>query len=113
MHEASIMQNALEIALEQARLAGATKIHSLKLRVGELSGVVPEALEFAFDAVVKGTIAQAAQLEIDYIPIVCHCSNCNLDFQPANLFYECHQCHKISIDVVRGRELEIASLEVS
>ncbi|MBW4621707.1 MAG: hydrogenase maturation nickel metallochaperone HypA [Cyanosarcina radialis HA8281-LM2] len=111
MHEVSIVQKALEIALEQAQ--GATKIHALKLRVGELSGVVPEALEFAFEVVVQGTIASEARLEIDRIPVVCHCSTCNLDFQPANLFYECPQCHQISIDIVCGRELEIASLEVS
>jgi len=113
MHEVAIMQNALDIALQQAHLAGGTQIHALKLRIGELSGVVPEALEFAFDVVVQGTIAADAHLEIDYIPVVCHCSNCHLDFQPANLFYECYQCHQISIDVVRGKELEIASLEVS
>ncbi len=113
MHEVSIMQSALEIALEQAQEQGATKIHVLRLQVGELSGVVPEALEFAFDVVVQGTIAAEAQLEVDYIPVVCHCSNCNRDFQPANLFYECYQCQQISIEVVRGRELEIVSLEVS
>lgn len=113
MHEVSIMQNALEIALEQAHLAKAAKIHALKLRVGELSGVVPEALEFAFDVVTQGTIATNARLDIEYIPVVCHCSHCHLDFQPANLFYECYQCHQISTHIICGRELEIASLEVS
>ena len=54
MHEISLMENTLATALTQARNQGATHIHSLKMNVGQLSGVVPDALEFAFDIVAKG-----------------------------------------------------------
>ena len=57
MHEVGVMQSALEIALEQAGRQGASRIDCIALRVGPLSGVVPEALEFAFDVVARGTIA--------------------------------------------------------
>ena len=50
MHELSIMEGALALALEQARQAGARKLHVIRLRVGAMSGVVPEALQFAFEA---------------------------------------------------------------
>lgn len=113
MHEVSIMQSALDVALEHATRQGATKIHQIKLCVGESSGVVSEALEFAFDVVVEGTIAQGAKLEVDYLPVVCYCPACNLEFQPTDLFYECPQCHQISTSVLRGNLLELVSLEVS
>ena len=58
MHEVGVMQSALEIALEQAGRQGASRIDCIALRVGMLSGVVPEALEFAFDVVARGTIAE-------------------------------------------------------
>ena len=59
MHELSIMQSALSQALEQARHAGAGKVHEIRLRIGVLSGVVPEALQFAFEVLAEGTPPEA------------------------------------------------------
>jgi hydrogenase nickel incorporation protein HypA/HybF len=50
MHELSIMQSALDQVLEKARQAGASRVHAIRLRIGALSGVVPDALQFAFEA---------------------------------------------------------------
>lgn len=113
MHEVSIMEQTLEIALENVRSQGARQIHWLKMRIGEMSGVVPEALEFAFDVVTEGTIAQGAKLEIETVPVVCHCSNCGVEFQPPELFYECPQCGHLSSQIIAGKEIELTSLEVS
>ena len=77
MHEVSIMQNVLDIAIAEAQKKGAAKIDSLTLTIGELSGVIPEALEFAFEVLIQGTIAENAQLEINSIPVVCFCSKCD------------------------------------
>ncbi len=60
MHELSIMQSALSLALDQARQAGAARVHTIRLRIGALSGVVPDALEFAFEALTPGTMAEGA-----------------------------------------------------
>ena len=68
MHEAGLMQTALELAEAHARAAGAVRIHRLCLRVGDLSGVVPEALEFAFQALSVGGPAEGAMLEIERVP---------------------------------------------
>ena len=65
MHELSIMQSALSLALDQARQAGAARVHTIRLRIGALSGVVPDALEFAFEALTPGTLAEGAQLAIE------------------------------------------------
>ena len=48
MHEVGLMQDALGLALEEARRQGASRVHQLTLRVGRLAGVEPEALAFAF-----------------------------------------------------------------
>lgn len=113
MHEVGIMEQTLEIALNYARDRKATRIHSLVMRVGDLSGVVPEALSFAFDVVVKGTIAEGATLEIDAIPARCYCCHCQQDFQPIDIVYECPNCHQLSTDIRQGKELELTSLEIS
>lgn len=113
MHELSVMANALEIALDQMRRQGASRIHVITLRIGELSGVVPEALTFAFEAVVIGTPAEKARLVVEVVPVLCHCPRCGNEFHPADVIYQCPTCAHISADVRGGCELELASLEVS
>jgi hydrogenase nickel incorporation protein HypA/HybF len=113
MHELSVMASALEIALDQTRRQGASRIHAITLRIGELSGVVPEALTFAFEAVAAGTPAEGARLVVEAVPVLCHCPRCGKEFHPADVIYLCPTCGHISADVWRGRELELASLEVS
>ncbi len=113
MHEFSIMQSTLETATQQARAAEATQIHRLKVRVGKLSGVVPEALRFAFTALKTGSLADGAEFEIEEVPAVCWCANCAAEFEATRLNYECPRCHQLSGDLRRGLELELTALEIS
>jgi len=107
------MEQTIAIAIDQATQQNATQIHRLMLRVGEMSGVVPEALRFAFDITIVGTIAEGATLEIETIPVICHCSNCQQDFFPQDIIYECPDCGQISFYTRQGQEIELASLEIS
>jgi hydrogenase nickel incorporation protein HypA/HybF len=113
MHEVSLMQDTLTLAVRRATEAGAQRIHRLTMRVGPLSGAVPEALEFAFEIVAQGTIAEGAKLEVERVPIACYCPSCRAEFQSDDFVCECPTCHQLSADVRRGRELELESLEVS
>jgi hydrogenase nickel incorporation protein HypA/HybF len=113
MHELSIMQSALDQALERARLAGAQRVHEIRLRVGALSGVVPEALEIAFQSLTEGTPAEGAVLIIDGVPARYWCTVCDCEFTSENNFAECPICHVNSLELRAGRELELASLEVT
>jgi hydrogenase nickel incorporation protein HypA/HybF len=83
------------------------------MRIGPLSGVVPEALEFAFEVVARGTMAEAARLEIERVPIVCHCAACAREFEAADMLCECPECHQPSSEIRRGREMHLMSVEVS
>ena len=112
MHELSIMQSALEIALEQARKAGASRVYVIRLRIGALSGVVPEALRFAFEALRSGTPAEKAELVVEDVAARFWCATCNREFQSAELFAECPDCHVPSGELRAGREMELASLEI-
>ena len=113
MHEVGLMENTLAIALDYAARDQASRIHKICLRVGALSGVEPEALRFAFDVVTQNTIAEAAHLEITPCPTRCYCMSCRTEFTPAAGGYECPQCGTWSTSILQGKELELASLEVS
>ena len=112
MHELSIMQSALSLALDQARKAGASRVHTIRLRIGALSGVVPDALEFAFEALAPGTLAEGAKLAVEHVPARFWCAPCSQEFQSDDLFAECPGCHTPSGELRAGREMELASLEI-
>ncbi len=112
MHELSIMDSALRLALEQAQKAGAKRIHVIALRIGALSGVVPEALQFAFEALAPGTAAAEARLVIEDVPARFWCARCAREFESQDLFSDCPECRTPSGELRGGREMELASVEI-
>jgi len=112
MHEVGLMQEAVRMAVERATTAGASRVRRMCLRVGAMSGVVPDALRFAFDVVCRGTPVDGAVLEIEEVPAVCWCSRCKTEFECPDFVSECPHCHELSGDLRRGTELELAEVEV-
>jgi hydrogenase nickel incorporation protein HypA/HybF len=106
------MAGALSVALEQAQKAGARRLLVIRLRIGALSGVVPEALEFAFEALAAGTMAEQAKMVIENVPARFWCGDCAREFEAGELFSECPHCGKPSAELRAGREMEVASLEI-
>ena len=113
MHEVSLMEQTIEIALKWAQEQDAHTIHRFKMRIGKMSGVVPSALNFAFDVVTQGTIAENATLEIETVPLICYCDSCQMDFEADDIIYQCPLCGNISYKVKSGQEIELTSLEIS
>ena len=114
MHEVGIMETAIEAVLSEARGHDATLVHSILLRVGALSGVEPDALRLAFDAAVKGTPAAGAELKIESVPARGRCPDCDLEFDvDSDFIFTCPTCGRISGELVQGRELELARVEMS
>ena len=112
MHELSIMQSALECVLEGAEKARARRVIAVRLRVGVLSGVAPEALEFAFEALTPGTLAEGAELGIEHVPARFWCEGCDLEFQADDMLSECPKCHQFGAGLRSGQEMELASIEI-
>jgi len=110
MHEISIIQSTLDLAEEQARGAGSEGIISVRLRVGIVSSVVPETLEFAFDVLKKGTMAENATLEIERVPAEARCAGCGKTFMLDRIQFDCPECNGMLILGMGGADLELASL---
>jgi len=107
------MQSALETAERHAKAQGATRIHHFVLKIGEASGVVPDALEFAFGPVTEGTMADGATLEIVRVPLARYCESCRKEFEAPDLMIQCPTCGNYALEVLRGAEMELMSLEIS
>lgn len=100
------------MALETAATAGKPRVAGIRLRVGTLSGAVPEAMQFAWDVVRRDTPASEAWLEIASVPAAAWCANCQAEFECRDFLGECPRCRNLSGELRRGRELEIASVEL-
>lgn len=113
MHELSLMEAVRELALEQARAHGAGRITAITLRIGSLAGVEPEALRFAHEVVMAGSAAEGAALRIETVPARFACEPCQQPFQAEQGDGLCPRCGALSRQLLQGRELELASLELS
>ena len=112
MHEESIVESLLALALEEAEKAKASKILGIYLVVGELSGVLEEAVELYFSFLSRNTIASEAKLFFTRIPAQLRCRNCNTIFSPERLDLQCPNCKEHQVEIIGGRELYIESMEV-
>jgi hydrogenase nickel incorporation protein HypA/HybF len=113
MHELAMTQSIIELVEAEARKHGSDRIDEIKLRIGQFTGVVKEALEFAFDAVKHGTLAEEAQLHIEIVPMRMKCKPCDRDFSPnGDLDFFCPLCARPA-EIVSGRELQIEYIELA
>ena len=108
MHELAIAESLVEAV--QARTGGQT-VRSVRLQVGRLSGVVPEALMFAFELAAQGTLLEGAHLVIDEPAGRLHCRTCQADQGNDDLILLC-ACGSADVEVTAGRELALLSVEV-
>lgn len=113
MHELSIIQSVVEVALESASQQSPCVIRRVHLRVGALSGVVKDSLLFCYDIATEGTPLVGSQLIITEVPVTIYCQTCIRNHVlPGVGSFRCPECGGIAVEVVGGRELEVESLEV-
>jgi hydrogenase nickel incorporation protein HypA/HybF len=113
MHEVSIAQGLLDIAIEHCTRQGYEGIESIKVKIGKASGVMPDSLLFAFEAMKIGTLAEKASLTIDEIPVSGFCNSCNSNFTVEDAYViSCPNCGNMSLRIETGRELNVAEMEV-
>lgn len=113
MHEVSIALSLLEIVEKKCREEGYPSLESLKVRIGKGSGILPEALQFAFEVAKQETVARNAELVMDLIPVQGTCKACSGRFESETPYIlECPLCHSASFQVISGYEMELVEMEV-
>lgn len=112
MHEQSIVASLLSIAVENAKNDNVKKIITIRLTVGELTGVEKDAVTFYFGFLSKGTIAEGARLDFTFTKARLRCRDCDVIFSRDEMNFDCPRCRKKAVEIVGGRELYIDSMEV-
>lgn len=113
MHELPATRGILALALETAREAKAERINSIDIRIGELTSIVDDSVQFYFDVLSKNTAAAGARLNFIREPGMGTCLNCSQTFgvKPP-LDPECPLCHAYSVRVTGGNRFLLESIEV-
>ena len=112
MHELSITENILKIALRHAEQAGAVRITRLNLVIGELSGIVGESVQFYWDMIARETIAEGSQLHFERVPASLRCLDCEHVFPMDGRSYTCPQCGESRVAAAGGDDFRLESSEV-
>jgi len=112
MHELSVTENILEIALRHAGSAQATRITNLYLVIGQLSSIVDDSVQFYWDIISQGTQAEGARLHFQRIPTSLICRACDMHYQPVGDDLACSRCGSIDVRVECGEEFYLDAIDV-
>jgi hydrogenase nickel incorporation protein HypA/HybF len=112
MHELSIAQNIVEIIQEYVPSNGLPLVKNVKLKIGELAGVVPDSLEFCFDAITEQTPMRNAVLVVERVPFVVECRKCGMASTNDVGTFFCAVCGSDETRMISGNELLVTAIEV-
>lgn len=114
MHELSIALSILDSVQEEVEKNGYSCVEAVHLRIGAMSGIVPDALRSAYELASEQTPFAHSRLVIEELPIVIFCSTCKRTqpVQSVQMLY-CSECNSPAGEIISGSELEIRALEVS
>jgi len=104
----SITQSVINVVTQRT---GADRVATVRLQIGKLSGVVPDAVRFCFELIAADTPLEGAVLEIDEPMGRAHCNTCGDDFNLGDLILLC-PCGSADVKVLAGTELAVKSVEV-
>lgn len=109
MHELSITQSIIDLCLQHA---GGRRVRFVAVEIGRLSSVVPEAIEFCFEACSRGTLLEGARLAITRIPGRGLCQECGTETELNELFASCSRCGSWRLKVTAGEEMRVTEIEI-
>ena len=107
MHELSIAEELLALIYENAEKAGIKKVSEVNLRVGEFSGVLPDALQFAFEMLSQKKITEGARLNIETVSPRFICQGCHHTVGRDSC--KCPHCDSDEIVAEGGHDFQIVS----
>lgn len=112
MHEMSLVESVRELIEEAAAREGFSRVRSVRVEIGQLSGVEREAFEFCFDVVMQGGVAAGARLDVVATPGSGHCLACGEATPLAAVYDPCAHCGGFPVEPTGGTAMRVIDLEV-
>jgi hydrogenase nickel incorporation protein HypA/HybF len=111
MHETALMQNMIRIASKALEGKNIKCVNRVTLSVGKMSNALPDALNFAFEAMTQEGLLKGATLEIEEIPVAVRCERCGKNYEPEKFPFVCPQCQCCYYTITQGEDIYIQSLD--
>jgi hydrogenase nickel incorporation protein HypA/HybF len=112
MHELSVTQSLLNIALEHAGKANAKRVTDLNIVIGDLASMVDDSIQFYWEIIAKGTIAEQAKLNFRRVPAELECQTCFATYHPTERELACPKCNSVNTRIIAGEEFALESIDV-
>lgn len=108
----SIAQSLIDILKDEMLKHDAKSLRSVRLNVGQMTAIVPDALSFCFQVITDGTEMEGARLIMEIIPLMGYCSECEEEFEIKDYAFLCPSCGSTKINTLGGQDLSIVEIEV-
>lgn len=112
MHELSVTQSLLNITLEHAEKANAKRVTDLNIVIGDLASMVDDSIQFYWEIIAKGTIAEQAKLNFRRVPAELQCMTCFEKYRPTDRELACPKCNGVNTKIIAGEEFALESIDV-
>lgn len=112
MHELSITEGLLKLAISKAIEAGGSRITALHVVIGDFSAIMDDSVSFYWDMITAETIAAGSTLDFVRKPATIRCHACNIEYQPPRGDLLCPQCGGAQVSILTGDEFFLESIEI-
>lgn len=112
MHELSIANDILTIIRQNVPQEELSNIENVNVRIGEMSGVVAESLEFCFQVIISETELNHAKLTIEKVPFTVKCNSCGNETTNEFGIRVCSDCNSTDTAVISGLEMQVTEVEL-
>jgi hydrogenase nickel incorporation protein HypA/HybF len=112
MHELSVTESVLEIAIKHAEKAQAIRVTDIYLVIGRLSSIVDDSVEFYWNFITKDTLCEESKLHFKRVPAELICLDCEFKYQLTNELTPCPNCGSARVRVLSGDEFHVESIEI-
>lgn len=112
MHELGLAQGILDLVRQHVAETDLPAVRAIRVRVGEMAGVVADSLEFCFSAILGGTPCAGAFLAIEAVPARARCRACAAEFSLRTPVFQCPACGATDVVMVSGSELQVVDVEL-
>ena len=112
MHELSVTESLLKIAVQHAEKAKAKRVTDLHIVIGDLASMVDDSIQFYWEIIAQDTIAGQAQLHFRRVPAELQCLTCSEKYHPSDRELACPKCNGINTKIIAGEEFQLESIDV-
>jgi hydrogenase nickel incorporation protein HypA/HybF len=112
MHELAVTQSLLELALRHAEQHRAARVTHLYLVIGDLSSIVDDSVQFYWDIISRGTIAEGAVLHFNRVRTRMRCHACGTEYEPEKGTLACPACTSAQVQVIAGEEFRLDAIDI-